>query len=128
MARKKILIADDEHALRLLVTSTLEDERFQLFEAFDGMDAVTKAGAEHPDIVILDLMMPKMSGIDVCRRLRNLVGFESVTIIVLSAKGQEADVREAIAAGANHYLRKPFSPLQLIELIEQITSEGHVVR
>lgn len=123
---KKILIADDEPTLRLLVSSTLEDERFEIIQAVDGADALEKANKEHPDLLILDLMMPNMSGLDVCRAIKSADTAQKPKIIVLTAKGQEKDVKDAIKAGADSYLKKPFSPLELLNTVEEALRISHL--
>src|SRR6266545_5808108 len=109
MNKKKILIADDEPTLRLLVASTLDYGCFEIIEAVDGADALAKAKQVIPDLMILDAMMPKLSGTKVCRQARTLPALLGVKIIVLTAKGQLQDCHEAMAAGADHYVKKPFS-------------------
>lgn len=128
MAFWKILIADDEPSLRLLVSSTLEDERYEIFEARDGFETLAKVEQIRPDVLILDLMMPGLSGHDVIRRMKTMPSLSSTKIIVLSAKGQEQDVRQAIDAGVAHYLIKPFSPLQLLNVIEQVLDSSRQAR
>jgi two-component system phosphate regulon response regulator PhoB len=124
MDQKKILIADDEPSLRLLVSSTLEDERFEIIQAVDGTDALEKAQKHQPDLIILDLMMPNMSGIEVCRTIKSAPTLHIPQIIVLTAKGQEQDIKEAAKAGADRYLKKPFSPLELLTAVEEALASG----
>lgn len=119
MTKKKILIADDESSLRLLVSSTLEDERFEIIQAIDGADALEKAEKHQPDLIILDVMMPNMSGLEVCRTIKTAGTLHMPKIIVLTAKGQEQDIKEAGKVGADRYLKKPFSPLELLNVVEQ---------
>jgi CheY-like chemotaxis protein len=124
---KTIIIADDESSLRLLVSNTLEDERYQIIEALDGADAVAKAERDCPDLIILDLTMPQLSGIEVCRRLKANPALTNLKIIVLTGKGKEDDVREAMNAGANCYLKKPFSPQQLLRTVDMVMQAGNRV-
>jgi len=128
MDQKKILIADDEPSLRLLVSSTLEDERFEIIQAVDGTDALQKAQKHQPDLIILDLMMPNMSGIEVCRTIKSLPTLHTPQIIVLTAKGQEQDIKEAAKAGADRYLKKPFSPLELLTAVEEALGSGTITK
>lgn len=119
---KRILIADDESNVRLLVKTTLEDENYEIYEAEDGLQALELAEQVNPDLFLLDNMMPELDGITVCQRLRANPKFRDRTVIILSAKSQQQDIASGKAAGANYYLTKPFSPLELINLVEEILS------
>ena len=117
----KILIADDEPSLRLLVRATLSaNKSFELIEAFDGNEALSKAQKEFPDLILLDVMMPGLSGFEVCERLKNDPKTKNIIIIMLTAKGQQSDRDWAISVGTDYFLTKPFSPIELFNLIEKI--------
>ena len=116
----KILIADDEPSLRLLVRATLSaNKSFELIEAFDGSEALSKAQSERPDLILLDVMMPGLSGFEVCERLKNDSKTKDIIIIMLTAKGQQSDRDWAISVGTDYFLTKPFSPIELFNLIEK---------
>ena len=115
-----ILIADDEAAIVELVRVTLEDERVRVVEAFDGETALALAGTHRPDLVFLDVNLPDMSGLEVCAQLRRDPGFAATKIVMLTAAAQADDVNRGLAAGADHYLTKPFSPLRLLGLIQTL--------
>lgn len=118
LTRKKILIADDEANIRLLVRSTLEDEdTYQIIEAVDGQEALDQIRTNGPEIAILDLMMPRVSGLDVLEELRKHPPKRRPVVVVLTAKVNEE--QRALAAGADEFLRKPFSPLQLMDAVEK---------
>lgn len=119
---KIILIADDEVALRLLVRTTLEDENYKIYEAEDGREALELAEQVNPDLFLLDNMMPEIDGITVCKKLRANPKFSDRPIIMLTARTQQRDIEIGKAAGVDHYLTKPFSPLELINLVEEILS------
>lgn len=117
----KILIADDEPSLRLLVKATLSSNKsFDLIEAVDGNEALEKAKNEIPDLLLLDVMMPGLSGFEVCENLKNDPKTKNITIIMLTAKGQQSDRDWAITVGTDYFLTKPFSPIELFSLIEKI--------
>ena len=117
----KILIADDEPSLRLLVRATLSaNKSFELLEAFDGNETLSKAQKELPDLILLDVMMPGLSGFEVCERLKNDPKTKNIVIIMLTAKGQQSDRDWAISVGTDYFLTKPFSPIELFNLIEKI--------
>lgn len=120
----KILIADDEPSLRLLVRATLSvNKSFELVEAADGNEALLKVQSEKPELILLDVMMPKLSGFEVCEKLKNDPSTKNITIIMLTAKGQQSDRDWALSVGTDYFLTKPFSPIELFNLIEKILSE-----
>ena len=117
MARK-ILIVDDEAHLRMLIQQTLEeleDEGVELLTAADGEAALDAIRTEAPQLVFLDVMMPKLSGFDVCSRVKQTLGLKDVYIVLLTAKGQEFDKQRGQDAGADLYMTKPFDPDALLE-------------
>ncbi|HSJ43831.1 MAG TPA: response regulator transcription factor [Euzebyales bacterium] len=109
-----VLVVDDERPLVRLVRSYLERERFRVIEAFDGRTALDAARAEAPDVVVLDLMLPGVDGLEVARELR---GFSDAYIIMLTAKAEEVDRIVGLSVGADDYLSKPFSPRELVARI-----------
>ena len=115
-----VLIADDEPNVVELVRVTLEDERLRVVAAFDGLSALDTAHDVVPDMVLLDVNMPGLNGFEVCRRLRRDTRFQSTPIIMLTAAAQQEDVAAGLAAGADHYLTKPFSPVRLLSLVERV--------
>jgi len=119
----KILIVDDEAHIRLLIEQTLEDledEGVELLLATNGEEALNIIQAERPPLVFLDVMMPKMNGFEVCHTVKREWGLQDVTIVMLTAKGQESDRQKGEAVGADTYVTKPFDPDELLELTEQI--------
>ena len=114
----KILIVDDEAHLRMLIQQTLEeleDEGVELLTASDGEAALEVVRTEAPQLVFLDVMMPKLSGFDVCSRVKQTLGLKDVYIVLLTAKGQEFDKQKGQDAGADLYMTKPFDPDALLE-------------
>lgn len=121
MTGKKILVVDDESAVRHLVSSYLEREGYQVLEADGGIEALRKARDEHPDLIVLDLMLPEIDGLEICRVLRA----ESDTyILMLTAKTEEADKLLGLGMGADDYLTKPFSPRELVARVKAILRRG----
>jgi two-component system, OmpR family, alkaline phosphatase synthesis response regulator PhoP len=117
MKTMKILIVDDEPHLRTLIQQTLEeleDEGVELFTATNGEEALETIRHELPNLVFLDVMMPKMNGFDVCHTVKHQLGLESIHIILLTAKGQEFDRQRGTEVGADLYMTKPFDPDALI--------------
>lgn len=120
MMAKKILIVDDENSLRMLVNATLEGENYTIFQAKNGHEAIMINALEKPDLVILDLMMPGLSGMEALEIMGKSDGSKKIPIIILTAKGQAGDKEKALKMGASHFLKKPFSPLELLTLVERI--------
>jgi DNA-binding response OmpR family regulator len=118
-----VLIADDEPHIVELVRVTLEDERIRVHEAFDGPTALSLAEALGPEIIFLDVEMPGLSGLEVCRRLREDGRFARTTIVMLTAAAQQQDIERGLDAGADHYLTKPFSPVRLLALVERFVPQ-----
>jgi len=115
---KKVLIVDDEPHIRLLMAQTLEeleDEGVEVLIAENGEEAIETIKMEKPDLVFLDVMMPKMNGFDVCYAVKNNLDIQDVYIIMLTAKGQEFDKEKGQQVGADLYMTKPFDPDEVVE-------------
>ena len=120
---KKILIVDDEPHIRMLIQQALEeleDEGIELLTATNGDEALETIRTERPDLVFLDVMMPKKSGFDVCDTVKNALGMTQVHIVLLTAKGQEFDRQKGQDVGADLYMTKPFDPDALLEKARQV--------
>lgn len=115
-----VLIVDDEPNIVQLVRITLEDNRVQVLEAADGATALDRAAAFRPDLVLLDIDLPDVSGLEVCRRLKEDADLSQMKIVMLTAAAQRDDIARGLAAGADEYLTKPFSPVRLLSLVEQL--------
>jgi CheY-like chemotaxis protein len=119
----RILVCDNEEALRDLVRASLSREGYEIEEARDGDEALALALSLRPDLIVLDVMMPGRSGIDVLTQLRSDSELDDVKVVVLTARAQAADRSSAVGAGANAFLSKPFSPLELAALVERLLGE-----
>lgn len=120
---RSVLIVDDEQHIRLLIEQALEellDEGVELYTASDGDEALAAIEAQRPDLVFLDVMMPKRSGLDVCREVRGRLGDADAHIVLLTAKGQAHDRDAGLAAGADRYLTKPFDPDELLAIAHEV--------
>ena len=113
-----ILITDDEPHVVELVRVTLEDERVRVIEAADGATALALADELEPELIFLDVNLPDLSGLEVCRRLRRQPRLAGSSIVMLTAAAQQEDISRGLAAGATQYLTKPFSPVRLLSLVE----------
>ncbi len=117
---KKLLIVDDEDGVRALVRMTLDNGQYEIIEASDGLEALDLAREHHPDLVLLDVMLPDLSGMDVCRKIKDDPDLSSTTVVMLTARAQTADLGDAEEAGADGYFTKPFSPIALTRKVESI--------
>lgn len=124
---KSILIVDDEAYIRVLMEQTLEDledEGVELLTASDGAEALALIQTEKPDLVFLDVMMPKMNGFEVCQAVKQDTTIQNTYIIMLTAKGQEFDQQQGHEVGADLYMTKPFDPDQVLATATQVLVHG----
>lgn len=120
---KKLLIVDDEAHIRMLLEQTLEDledEGVELLQATNGQEALNMIRENEPQLVFLDVMMPLMNGMEVCRTVKKELDMKGVYIVLLTAKGQELDRQRGLEVGADRYMTKPFDPDVLLSLAEEI--------
>ncbi len=118
--KPKVLIIEDEAAISMLLRYNLEREGYDVSEAQDGEEALIVAVERKPDLVVLDWMLPLLSGIEVCRRLRRLPDVRNTPIIMLTARGEEADKVRGLNSGADDYVTKPFSPSELMARVRAV--------
>ena len=116
----KILIAEDERDIRDLITFTLRFAGYDVIAASNGEEAYNLTRQEIPDLILLDVRMPKMTGYEACKALKAEQSTRNIPVVFLSAKGQEAEVKAGMEAGAVEYILKPFSPDQLTEKVRTI--------
>ena len=114
----KILVADDEQDIRELVRYTLQFAGYSVILASNGEEVIEAAQRELPDLILLDVRMPRINGYDACIRIKADERTQKIPVVFLSAKGQESEVHAGLEAGADDYILKPFSPDQLIERIK----------
>ena len=118
---KRVLIVEDQADIRKLIRMTLEFENYEIHEASDGSFGLRMAQAIKPDIMLLDVMMPgEIDGLQVCQRIKSDPAMAATKVVLLTARGQQKDREAGEQAGADEYLIKPFSPLQLIETLERL--------
>jgi len=120
MANERILIVDDEEDILELVRYNLDKNGYKVITATSGEQAIIEARGKTPDLIILDLMLPDIDGLEVCRKLKSDVKTERIPIIMLSAKGEETDIVTGLELGADDYVTKPFSPKVLIARIRRL--------
>lgn len=120
----KILIAEDERDIRDLVSFTLQYAGYDVLTASNGEEALQLAFKEKPDLILSDVRMPKMTGYEVCKRLKADPETQHIPVVFLSAKGQEAEVQTGLAVGATDYLLKPFAPDQLMARVAEILAKS----
>jgi len=115
----KILVVDDEPPILRLMEFILAREGHQMLVAVNGEEALAQVAEHKPDLILLDIMMPRVDGYEVVRRLRADPDHASIPIIMLSAKAQDADVQKGVDVGVNEYVTKPFSPPHLVEVVNK---------
>ena len=120
MPDKKILVVDDEPNVVRTLTFVLKKEGYDVSSAVNGEEAIAKVKESKPNLMFLDIMMPKKDGYEVCRELKSDLNLRDIHIVMLSAKGQEADKEMALNAGANEFMTKPFSPIGVIGRVKEL--------
>lgn len=121
---KKVLVVDDEKHLVKIITFNLKQKAYETDSACNGQEALDKVGSFKPDLIILDVMMPIMSGYEVCEKLKGSEQTRGILIILLTAKGQELDRNKGEKYGADEYMIKPFSPRLLMRTVARLLGEG----
>ncbi|NLO05552.1 MAG: response regulator [candidate division WS1 bacterium] len=117
---KKILVVDDERHIVRLVEVNLTRAGYEVATAYDGIEALEKVKADTPDMIVLDVMMPRMDGFEVLKRLQADVSTQDIPVIMLTAKAQDADIFRGWSSGVSSYLTKPFNPRELLTFVERI--------
>jgi len=120
MGKPTILVAEDERDIRELIVFTLQLSEYQVIDVSNGADAILKAQEVLPDLILLDVRMPKMTGYEACAALKAEAATQAIPVVFLSAKGQEAEIQQGKAAGAEAYLLKPFAPDELLDKVGTI--------
>ena len=120
---KKILIVDDEVNIVISMEFLIKQAGYDLDIAKDGEEALEKVASFEPDLILLDVMMPKINGFEVCRRIRHNPDWQDIKIIMLTAKGREVEVTKGMALGADSYIIKPFSTKELMAEVKHILGE-----
>jgi DNA-binding response OmpR family regulator len=115
--KRRVLLADDDPALRRLISTTLGEQNFELLQAIDGEEALRVARQQQPALVLLDVNMPKLDGFEVCRQLKTEPSTAGIKVVMLTARGADADRAKGREAGADDYFIKPFSPIQLLNKV-----------
>ena len=119
-----VLVADDDRDIRELVAFKLAQAGYEVLSAEDGPSALAAARERQPDLAVIDVMMPGMSGLDLCRELRRAPVGAAVPVILLTAKAQEGDVERGFAVGADDYVVKPFSPRELVRRVQAVLARA----
>ncbi len=125
MDKKKILLVDDEEDVLRTVGFRLQSSGYDVVTASDGMEGLEKAHSEKPDLVILDLMLPKMDGYKVCAFLKKDTRYRKIPIIMFTAKAGDLDKKLGLEVGADAYIMKPFEPPELVEAVEKLLAKNN---
>lgn len=119
-ANNKILVVEDEDKIRKVIGMYFEKEGFNVLQTGNGLEAIVLAEKEKPQLIILDIMLPGLSGYEVCKRLKTNEKTKNIIVVLLSAKGQEWEKMEGYSVGADLYETKPFSPKNLVNKVKEI--------
>ncbi len=125
MSPPRILIVDDEPELVELVQMRLEAHGYEVLTASDGSEGLARARAAKPDLLVLDLMLPKLNGYEVCTMLKHDTRYRAIPIVIFTAKAQATDEQAARDCGADAYLRKPFRPEEMLATIQTLLAAAH---
>ncbi len=121
---KKIMVVDDEPYIARVIKFKLEQEGYAVISANDGVTGLERIRQEKPDLVLLDVMMPGLTGYEVCQQVKADADLAGIPVVFLTAKGQERDREQGLNLGANDYITKPFSPNRLLELVRSIIGDA----
>ncbi|MCA9728708.1 MAG: response regulator transcription factor [Candidatus Eisenbacteria bacterium] len=124
MTKEHILVVEDEEDIRELIAYNLEREGYRVTQVESGEEAISQALEAEPQLILLDLMLPGLSGLDVCRELRARPETADIPIVILSARGEESDVVTGLELGADDYMTKPFSPRELVARLRAVSRRG----
>jgi len=122
MPKKKILVVDDSKTALFMVTTILKKERYQLLTATDGQQAVEVAAAERPDLVLMDVVMPRMTGFEACRELKRREDTKAIPVILVTTRGEEENVEIGFESGCNDYVTKPVNGQELLAKIRDLVA------
>ena len=124
MSKGKVLVVDDEIYIVHILDFSLGMEGYEVITALDGEQALERLDADKPDMIVLDIMMPKLDGYEVCRTIKSNPATRHIPVILLSAKGRNVDQKMGFDVGADDYITKPFSPRKLVERINQLLGQA----
>lgn len=127
MSKKKIVIIEDEPDILEVLSYNLKREGFEVFSATNGTLGLSLVDKELPDLLLLDLMLPGMDGIEICSSIKNNPATQNTLIIMVTAKGEESDIVLGLGVGADDYITKPFSPKELVARVKAVLRRGHLV-
>lgn len=119
----KILVAEDERDIRDLIGFTLRFAGHEVVTATNGEEAVQAALLEIPDLILMDVRMPRMTGYEACQKMKAEPSIQHIPVVFLSAKGQESEIRSGLEAGADEYLLKPFAPDELVQRVRELLTQ-----
>ena len=121
--KAKVLVVDDEPNILMSLEFLMRKSGYEVFIARDGAEALQLVYEQHPDVVVLDIMMPMVDGYEVCQLIKSTPDLQQIRVIFLSAKSKESDIERGYAAGADLYLTKPFSTKELVKRIQELTPQ-----
>ena len=123
MSRKKILLVDDAETILMMERMILNKAGYELITAKDGQEAVTKASAERPDLILMDVVMPKMNGFEACKQLRSQDATKAIPIIMVTTRGEAESVESGFQSGCSDYITKPINGLEVLSKVKSVLGE-----
>ena len=123
MSRKKILLVDDADTILMMERMILNKAGYELITAKDGQEAVTKASAERPDLILMDVVMPKMNGFEACKQLRSQDATKAIPIIMVTTRGEAESVESGFQSGCSDYITKPINGLEVLSKVKSALGE-----
>jgi CheY-like chemotaxis protein len=123
MTRKKILVVDDSATIHMIVRMVLGKDRYTLVTANDGKEAIDKARAERPDLVVMDVVMPRMTGFEACREMRKDDITKDIPVILVTTRGEPESVEKGFASGCSDYVTKPINSLELLSKVQSFLGQ-----
>ena len=122
--KKKILCVDDSKTALFMVTTILKKEPYELITANDGQQAVEVAAAQHPDLILMDVIMPRMTGFEACRELKQREDTKAIPVILVTTRGEEANVEAGFESGCNDYVTKPINAQELLAKVRDLVAQA----
>ncbi|HEY7925486.1 MAG: PleD family two-component system response regulator [Burkholderiales bacterium] len=124
MSRKKILVVDDSKTALFMVTTILKKEPYELITAHDGQQAVEVAAAQQPDLILMDVIMPRMTGFEACRELKLREDTKAIPVILVTTRGEEANIETGFESGCNDYVTKPINAQELLAKVRDLVAQA----
>lgn len=124
MPKAKILVVDDSITVREIIRRVMEEEGYEVITSADGRDALRRVETEHPDLILLDIVLPEFDGFEICRRIKSVDMFRHIPVVLVTGRSQLIDEQEMKAIGAVDYILKPIDPMMILGKVEQLLKQA----